>query len=120
MSGLDKDKPSADKHQDDSEVVEKQRLQELRERLERQSWKNYLKGKYPGPSSDQKQAQQPTSGEFVDKPKSETLYDIKQRIDELSRVYEAMIPGEPRREQLAHEIAELELKFAILVTRRLS
>jgi len=62
--------------------------------LERLSWRNYIKTKYPS-----------------DKPKFESLYDIKQRFDELARQSEGTIAGEPRHESIRNEISELQIRL---------
>jgi len=50
----------------------------------------------------------------MDKFKTEDATTINQRINELAREYEATLPGKPRREEIADEISQLQLKLQYL------
>jgi hypothetical protein len=51
---------------------------------------------------------------FMDTFRAEDTRTINQRINELARESEATLPGDPRREEIAIEISQLQLRLQYL------
>jgi hypothetical protein len=47
----------------------------------------------------------------MEKSRAENTREINQRINELAREYDGTLPGEPRREEIATEISQLQLRL---------